>query len=216
MSQPQTLNFQDMFLRSRKTILEMLSSRGYNIDPYSKLGGSELVKLATGSPEAVQMTVQHKSDEEKKAIVKYSFTRIKQSLNREILDMISPEGENPIDPLKTEVIYILMEELADTFHAAALEAWLNHKLQIQFFWMPTLVVNPMTYAYQPKFEILPREEHEQFMKKNYINSKAQLPSIRFHSDIIARYLGLAPGDITKITRPSPAAGEYVLYRVCTP
>ena len=41
-----------------------------------------------------------------------------------------------------------------------------------------------------------------------------LPMIRFHEDIIARILGLVPGDIVKITRPSPQSGEYESYRVC--
>jgi DNA-directed RNA polymerase subunit H (RpoH/RPB5) len=34
--------------------------------------------------------------------------------------------------------------------------------------------------------------------------------------MIARVMGLAPGDIVKITRPSPSAGEYVSYRICVP
>lgn len=214
MSQPQTMNFQDMFLRSRKTILEMLKSRGYNVQPYLKLDGVELLKLATGSPEAIKMELEHTEDSERKAIVKYSFTRIKQSLGKEIGQFVEPDSDNYIDVSKTELIYILMEEVADTFHAAAMEAWLTHQLKIQFFWMPTLVVNPMTYVYQPKFRILPADEHENFMKKHYIRSKAQLPSIRFHADMVARYLGLVPKDIVEITRSSPASGEYILYRIC--
>jgi len=29
-------------------------------------------------------------------------------------------------------------------------------------------------------------------------------------------MGLLPGDIVKITRASPSAGEYTSYRVCSP
>ena len=49
-----------------------------------------------------------------------------------------------------------------------------------------------------------------------MKTKLNLPVIRFHEDIIGRILGLIPGSIVKITRPSPSAGEYVLYRVCVP
>ena len=51
---------------------------------------------------------------------------------------------------------------------------------------------------------------------NKIKSKANLPLIKYHEDMIARILALTPGDIVKITRPSPSAGEYISYRVCVP
>lgn len=215
MAATQTLNFQDMFLRSRKTILEMMAFREYNTLPYEKLSGSEVLKLASGSPEAVEMQFEHKSSPDKKAIVKYSFKRIKTSLNREIANFVDPESETYVDSTQTEIVYILMEELADAFHIASRDAWLKHKLKIQFFWMPTLVCNPMHHQDQPKFELLPQSDHQQFMKDHYITSIRQLPAI-LYSDIIARYMGIVPGDIVKITRSSPASGEYILYRVCLP
>ena len=56
----------------------------------------------------------------------------------------------------------------------------------------------------------------EFMKTNNIKTKANLPFIKFHEDMIARCMGLSIGDIVKITRSSPSAGEYVSYRICVP
>jgi DNA-directed RNA polymerase subunit H (RpoH/RPB5) len=53
------------------------------------------------------------------------------------------------------------------------------------------------------------------LKQTYAK-KTQFPLNVFHQDIQARILGLVPGDIVKITRPSPSAGYYVEYRVCAP
>ena len=47
-----------------------------------------------------------------------------------------------------------------------------------------------------------------------IQSISNLPFIRFHEDIQVRLLGAVPGDIIKITRPSPSSGVEVMYRVC--
>ena len=54
------------------------------------------------------------------------------------------------------------------------------------------------------------------MKTLYITTKYQFPLIRYHEDPISRVIGAVPGDILKITRPSPTAGEYIVYRVCVP
>jgi DNA-directed RNA polymerase subunit H (RpoH/RPB5) len=63
---------------------------------------------------------------------------------------------------------------------------------------------------------MPAAEHAEFLKQHYIRSKTNLPFIKFHEDMIARIMGLVPGDIVKITRPSPASGVYDMYRVCMP
>jgi len=62
---------------------------------------------------------------------------------------------------------------------------------------------------------MPASEHAEFMSKNYLK-KSQLSFIKFHEDMIARIMGLVPGDIVKIVRPSAASGTYEMYRVCMP
>ena len=120
MSQPQTMNFQDMFLRSRKTILEMLKSRGYNVQPYLKLDGVELLKLATGSPEAIKMELEHTEDSERKAIVKYSFTRIKQSLGKEIGQFVEPDSDNYVDVSNLNASVYIISFITDEGKKASL------------------------------------------------------------------------------------------------
>jgi DNA-directed RNA polymerase I, II, and III subunit RPABC1 len=129
------------------------------------------------------------------------------------------QNEDPIDTATTEVVVVLVADLmADAFHVAALSSYMNKKLKlrISFFQANQLVNNPMEHILVPKHELLPRSEHKAFLTTNKIKSKANLPIIKFHEDMIARILGLLPGDIVKITSSSPSAGEYVKYRVCAP
>jgi DNA-directed RNA polymerase subunit H (RpoH/RPB5) len=87
---------------------------------------------------------------------------------------------------------------------------------MSFFDARTLVSNPLKHSLVPLHERIPEEEHADLLKKYNIQSKANLPMIKFHEDMIARIMGLVPGDIVKITRPSPASGTYDTYRVCMP
>ncbi|OYT26377.1 MAG: DNA-directed RNA polymerase subunit H [Thermoprotei archaeon ex4572_64] len=66
----------------------------------------------------------------------------------------------------------------------------------------------------PKAEIVPKEEARKILKE--LNATPwQLPWIRA-SDPLARILNAKPGDIIKITRKSPTAGEVVVYRFVVP
>lgn len=66
------------------------------------------------------------------------------------------------------------------------------------------------HVYQPKHEILPKNQAEEVLKK--FNTKpSQLPYI-MRSDKGIEDLETRPGDIIKITRRSPTSGESVYYR----
>jgi DNA-directed RNA polymerase subunit H len=66
------------------------------------------------------------------------------------------------------------------------------------------------HIYQPKHEILPRDQGEDVLRK-YNTKPNQLPYI-LQSDKGIEDLDPRPGDIIKITRRSPTSGESVYYR----
>ena len=72
------------------------------------------------------------------------------------------------------------------------------------------IVKVKNHIYQPKHEILPKNEAEEILNKFNVRTN-QLPYI-MSSDKGLEDLDIRPGDIIKITRKSPTAGERVYYR----
>ena len=66
------------------------------------------------------------------------------------------------------------------------------------------------HIYVPKHEIIPKSEAEKILKK-YNCKPTELPLI-FVNDPAIMGLGVKPGDMIKITRDSPTAGESLYYR----
>ncbi len=208
----------DVLLRSRQTILQILKAKGYNTAPYEKFGPFEIEAMAAHKHEvSLRMELQRAEGQPAYCRVEYAIPRVKNRLAGLINSLMEPEDETQrIDPATTEVVVITLESIGDSFHAAALQLWAKHKLRIAFFDARTLVSNPLEHVLVPKHEKVPTEEHAKLLASLHCKNKLNFPMIRFHEDMIGRLLGLIPGDIVKITRPSPSAGEYTVYRVCVP
>lgn len=208
-----------ILFRSRQTLLKLLADRGYNTKPYEKFGPIEIAAMAAAGANSFRMDLQRTdaSSPITNCRVVYSINRVKNRLASFVDEQIDAESDDAVDPVTTELIIVLLEPVVESFHAAALNAYVNKKkLRISFFQAHTIVNNPMEHISQPKFERMPSSQQAEFLRKNMIKSLANLPLIRFHEDMVARIMGLLPGDIVKITRPSPSAGEYTSYRVCSP
>jgi DNA-directed RNA polymerase subunit H (RpoH/RPB5) len=202
--------------------LSILKAKGYTTTPYERFGPFEIELMASESKEAsLRMDLEREVPEgagiPAKCRVEYAIPKVKSRLPGFMSRLLENEdGDMVFDPATTEVIIITMEPIGDTFTKAALGAWTANRLRISFFDANTLVSNPLEHVLVPKHEMVPVAEHADLLKRLNCLSKANLPQIRFHDDIIGRIIGLNPGDIVKITRPSPQSGEYVVYRVCVP
>ena len=84
---------------------------------------------------------------------------------------------------------------------------------IEIFMLSELMYNITHHYLVPKHDICSSDEINEIMTIYKIKQKTQFPCI-LKTDPMARYLGLKQGNIVKITRPSPSAGETIVYRYC--
>ena len=102
----------DILFRSRKTLLSILESKGYNIEPYEKFGPEEIsAMIISEKKNALRMDLTRtKDDPIKQCVVLYRLNRLKQSIAKFMTGLSDPEDENYIkEPSSTEVYVILLE-----------------------------------------------------------------------------------------------------------
>lgn len=87
-------------------------------------------------------------------------------------------------------------------------------LEFQVFELRELQYNVSRHVLVPKHELITDEKQiEEVVKSHTLKSRAQLPII-LKTDPQARYLNARPGNLVKVTRYCPSAGEHVVYRCC--
>ncbi len=201
----------DALYRSRLTLMKILEMRGYEVEAYSRFSPRDMQAMAVNLP-AAGFTVPHKTSD-KKCTVIYLQTRLTRKVGV-ITDRFEEEGKEAPDYEKMDLIVMTQEPIKELHHVLALDLWTEKKLRAAFFCIHNIINNPMDHILVPPHERVTPEEQEAVLAK--VTAKSQLPVIRFHLDPIGRILGLVPGEIVKITRPSPSAGVYTIYRVCVP
>jgi len=211
----------DVLYKSRKTLLKILKSKGYDTTPYEKFGPFEIETMSSGDKEAsLKMLLTRKVPDDSKLTticrVEYAIPRVKNRLSGFVSKIVLDDDDSTkeIDTKTTEVIVMTLESISDTFHAEARQQWGKRKLRISFFDAHTLIIDPRDHVLVPKHEVVPEDKHEALFKEQRVENGSKFPIIRFHEDIIGRILGLTPGSVVRITRPSPSAGTYTQYRCC--
>lgn len=194
--------------KSRKILLELLSERGYNIESQNNFTENEVRIMA----QQKQLDFELETDG-KKVFVKYLIaTKIRNnSLRNFLTDFLE---ENPdIDPSSTDFIIILKDKPNDSLLKVTDDFYSEKQIYINLFYIKNLLFNILKHEYVPDHKIIKESDFKE-IKSNYnLNSRYQLPIINRH-DAVSNVLGIRPGEVVKITRPSKTAGQYVSYRCC--
>lgn len=209
------MNYEDIdnIYRSRKTLLNILDIRGYNVVPYSKFSPDEILAAVPTVDDFASLGFRASqkvpAENPMTCTVLYMAAISRQKLaNVFFAELFQKEN--------SETVIMMLTPVADHHHQAALNAFLKYKTRVSFFSVFQIVNNPMDHILVPKHEIVPLDQHKKIMDDFNMTSKSKFPLIRFHIDPIVRIIGGVPGDIIKITRPSPSSGVYEFYRVVSP
>ena len=85
--------------------------------------------------------------------------------------------------------------------------------RVQMFELAELLYNVMDHVHQPRFTVVDEREVAGIVQAYNMRNKVEMPRI-LTSDPVAMYLALKPGQVVRIERKSPSAGESVFWRMC--
>jgi DNA-directed RNA polymerase subunit H (RpoH/RPB5) len=231
----------DLIVRSRPVILEILEARGYDVSVYKDVSPVDMYMLASKKTSVLTITAKKFPDstatKDRVVVLYWTENKLYRQSAGTILDKIyakvdtTPgEGEDTeaaaigaaeseddvnIDPRHDEIVILISEPFHEQYNQLALSAW-GKKIRVSFFALKNLISNPAKHFMVPPHRKLSPEEMEEVLKSLHMRSVNEFPHIKFHFDMQSRVLGLVPGDVVEIQRPSETAGIYTFYRVCLP
>jgi DNA-directed RNA polymerase subunit H (RpoH/RPB5) len=184
----------DNIIKSFGILLEMLTDRGHNVGHLTEANLNEVLKL-DNLKTAIEVIINGIK------VVYYTQPKPKWSDLKKFF-----EDEEPFEGY----ILIVNESLAPN-HVKSINA-LNMNIEVRT--LASLQFNIMKHVLVPKHEVVKdKAVIDELLEKYSLKTKFQFP-ILLKADPVARWLGLKNGDVVKVTRSSPTAGEYIMYRCC--
>jgi len=214
-----------------------MAAQGYDVEGYTNFGVNEvnamyahkqldmLVETKSSSSEKGKAAMNEKKPK-KKAYIKFHLEKLLSTghINDLVEDLyvLGSGGEigglgistNANDTVLTEkdMLIIVTKQEVKTMNQYLNQLFLQGRY-IVLLSLDRLQFNILNHQYVPPHTILSKEETEEMMKKYNVADKSQLPDISRY-DPVALAIGMRPGDVCKIDRPSKSAIHSTYYRVC--
>ena len=194
---------------SRKNILDILNTRGFDISDYENFSFEEIHTMIQS--QQLDFIVNHKKSE-KKVYVKYNILKVLRPNN--IYDIVEDlfHTENVLTK-NDDIIIINKDEPNDTLNNTVKNIWLNDSIYLSIVNIDRLQFNILNHTLVPKHTVLDNQQKEEFIKKYNITSNKMIPTISYFSPI-SIVLGIRPGDICHIERFSKTSINSDFYRIC--
>ena len=192
---------------SRKNLLEILESRGFNTSSYNNFSISEIGILT----EQDQLDMLLEDSNNKKIYVKYYINKLIKPAN--IYNMIEDLFylENILTK-KDDLMIIVKDEPNDTLVQTVKDIWMQDSIYTSTINIKRLQFNILNHVLVPKHSILSKPEEMEFKRKfNILDNN--IPDISYFSPV-SLVLGIRPNDIVKIERKSRTAIKADFYRIC--
>jgi DNA-directed RNA polymerase subunit H len=201
---------------SRKTILELMDKQGYNTNDYANFSVNEVNSMRQNNQLDMLLETRDenvsKENPKRKIYIRYYLAKTIRPANiQEMIDDLFVLSET----LKKEdtLFIIIKDDVNETIINELKHIWETDGIFIVFESIKRLQFNILNHVLVPQHRVMTQFEVDEVMRKYNITDKIQFPDIsRF--DPVARVIGLRPGQICHIIRPSKTSIETNYYRVC--
>lgn len=201
---------------SRKIILEHMNYQNFNVDDYNNFSINEVYTMFQNKQLDMLLErniIPEKGIPRKKVYVKYHLAKTlrPQNIYDYVEDLFNIEQALSKDD---DLIIVVRDEPNETIIKTLQQIWFSDKQYIIIWNIKYLQFNVLQHNLVPKHEILNDTEDKAFRKRYNVNNDKELPDIsRFSS--VAMAIGIRPGQICKITRPSKTSINTIFYRICS-
>lgn len=220
------LTLNELIVKSRKHLLEMLQDRGFNTKKINSISDEELIKLfdkhkmdkMETSSSLGPLDISLKTPEGLKVIVKYRLDeKFKKSdkLHEQINELFKKNKLNPetdcLIMMNIKRIYLKAGEKDNTVQTFVNKC-LAEKKFVQFFGLENFMFNISKHIFVPRHIILKSNEVREML--TFYNTKLEHIPVIKREDQMAKYIGLRPGQVVKINSYNASTGISETYRRC--
>lgn len=201
--------------KSRSILLEQMQSQGYDVGDYSGFSVNEVNTMKTNNQ--LDMILE-KLDEDPttkikgKIYIRYYLAKALRPAN--LQEMIDDLFNIEEVLKKTDTLLIVVkDEVNETLINTLKHIWEQDKIFIIIQSLKRLQFNLLNHVLVPPHRILSIPETIQIRTRYNIMNDSQFPDIsRF--DPVAQAIGIRPGQVCEIIRPSKTAISAPYYRIC--
>ena len=198
--------------KSRKIILELMLKQRYNIDDYSNFSINEVNSMFQNKQ--LDMLLEKKVNETttKKIYICYFLAKTLRPQN--VQEMIDDLFNLEETLSKNDILMIIIkDDINETLTNLLKHIWEQDEFLIIIQSIKKLQFNILEHSLVPEHRVLNNDEVDVIKKKYNITDNSQFPEIsRF--DPVAQVIGIRPGEICEIIRPSKTAIKGYYYRIC--
>ena len=205
----------DSVYKSRKIILELMKKQGYNVEDYTNFSISEVNAMYQNKQlDMLLEQVEENTETNRKRKIYIRYYLAKKIADKNIQEMIDDLFNLEEILTKDDTLMIITkDDLNETLTNVLKHIWEQDSILIVIQNIKRLQFNLLDHVLVPSHRILSIEEVKKVKLRYNITDHAQFPDIsRF--DPVAQIIGIRPGQVCEIIRPSKTAITGLYYRTC--
>ena len=198
---------------ARKVLINILERRGFDTTGYNNFNVNEIQSMAEN--DQLDMLLNSKEEDGgepiKKMFVKYHLTKLSNPAVYDIIDDLFSVDD--ILSKKDELIIIVKDKPNVKIQQLVELIYKTDSIYFNISSVKEYMFNILDHNMVPQHRVMTNAEKENVKNKYNVVKDKEFPEIsRF--DPVAKVIGLRPGQLCEIIRPSPTSIKSIYYRLC--